>query len=129
MFLVKSIKGDTFHYLSAPEELLPRIKRRQTMLGGHTLPSVVASLFICLGLIPNLSESYALKLEQNDLIIPITIGICLIPVLILNGFIIEAYLEKYKKHYKTLKDFSQKNNFPERMKGDLDEVLEWLLDD
>ena len=103
MFIVELIKGDHFSYMSAPNEALSWTTADGIMKTGHALPSVALAGLFSLWLMPRISTEYAQKLEMNEPIVPITIFISLIPILILNGFIIEWYLEKYHKGYKEAK--------------------------
>jgi len=104
MALVKRIRGDGFHYLSAPNEVLSRYKVDRIMKIGHGLPSIVAACYIGLSVVPYFSETYAEKLERNEFIVPITIVGFLLPLFLLNGFLIEIYLEKSELKYREAKN-------------------------
>lgn len=107
MFLVRLLRQDSFHYLSAPAEVLPRSIVQRTMSIAHVLPSIIFAGFCGLYIFPQVSEEYALHLQNNDVIIGWTIVAILVPTLILNGILIEMYFEHTKPSYKALKKESK----------------------
>ena len=104
MFLVQKIRNEEFDYLSVPDEVLSWVKVDRIMKFGHVFPSVLIAVLFTLKVLPLFSVSYAEQLEQNTTIIPITIVSFLIPILLLNGIIIEVILEKSNSEYKKLKN-------------------------
>jgi hypothetical protein len=103
MFIVSLIRQDSFHYMNTPEEAISWVKVDRIMKLWHALPSIVFSIIIALKLIPLVSIEYAEKLSKNSNIIPLTVIGVFIPILILNGIIVESILEKTNHEYKTLK--------------------------
>lgn len=110
MFLVKQIRNDNYHYLSVPDEVLSWVKIDRIMKLGHALPSVIVAITLAIKLLPLLSETYAAQLEKNGTIIPFTIIGFLIPLLILNGIILESILERTNSSYKIYKDKETNSN-------------------
>jgi hypothetical protein len=96
------------HYLNVPEDLISWIKVDRIYKFGHILPSVVITILIAVKVLPLISIDYANHLENNGTLIPITFFIVLIPVLIINGIIIEKILimnnEKYREFVKRNKE-------------------------
>ena len=109
MIPVEFLKRDPFTYVAAPNEVLKWTTADGIMKIGHALPSVFLSGYIALSLMPKISTDYAARLEMNEPVVPTTWIMALIPILILNGFIIEWYLEKYHKGYKEAKAEAKAN--------------------
>lgn len=103
MYLVKKIRKEDDHYLSVPNEVLSWVKVDRIMKIGHAFPSVILTLLLGIKLLPLISVSYAEQLEKNATIVPITLFCLLIPILILNGILIETILESSKPNYKKFK--------------------------
>ncbi len=98
--LSSRIIGNKNNYLNAPEEILSWLKVDRIYKLGHAFPSVVLTILIVLKLFPLVSTVYAVQLEQNGSIIPITLFICLIPIVIINGIVIEKILINTNKKYR-----------------------------
>jgi hypothetical protein len=103
MFLVKIIRRDSTHYLLTPEGIISRIKINRIMNVGHVIPSILATILIAIKIIPLLSVTYAARLEENDPVVFYTVLKLLVPIMILNGIIIESILEMTNVEYKTYK--------------------------
>jgi hypothetical protein len=91
-YISANILGNKNHYLTAPEEILSEKKSHRIFMGGHLLPSIIITIIIGCKIIPLFSDSYAKELEANGTFIPVTLLILFIPILILNGIIIEKIL-------------------------------------
>jgi hypothetical protein len=102
------IIGNKNNYLNAPDEILSWLKVDRIYKLGHALPSVVLTILIVLKLFPLLSSDYAHQLEKNATIIPITMIICLIPVIIINGIVIEKILISTNEKYKSFVELGNK---------------------
>ncbi|MEL6257158.1 MAG: hypothetical protein AAFR87_34505 [Bacteroidota bacterium] len=109
MIPVEFLKRDPFTYVAAPNEILKWTTADGIMKIGHALPSVFLSGYIALSLMPKISAEYAARLAMNKPVVPTTWLLSLIPFLILNGFIIEWYLEKYHKGYMEAKAEAKAN--------------------
>jgi len=107
MFLVKKVRNDRTHYLVVPDDIISKLKINRIMNIGHVIPSIVITLLIAIKLIPLLSIEYAEQLEENGPVIFYTVIELLIPILILNGIIIESLLELTHSEYK---NYKQRNN-------------------
>ena len=101
--MVRLIRGDECHYLSVSDDILSCIKSDRIMRIGHVTPSVVITLLLAIKVFPLLSVDYAEQLAQNSSSITITVLLTLIPVLLLNGIVIEVVLEWLNEDYKNLK--------------------------
>ena len=97
---VMLIRRDRFHYLTASDDALSWVRADQIMKLGHAIPSVIISLLLGLWGAPHVSDWYAAKLEQNDVIVPIFLLSAVLPLLLTNGFLIEEYLERTNPAYK-----------------------------
>lgn len=106
MTIVKKIKHDNYHYLSVPDEIISWVKSDRIMKIGHILPSIVVTILLAIKLFPLISVKYAEHLEKNGNIILVTVVLVLIPVLVINGIILEFILERTNTEYKNYK----KNN-------------------
>lgn len=103
MYVVKKIRKDQYHYLSVPDEILSWIKSDRIMKIGHVIPSLVITILIAVKLLPLFSNWYAEQLANNGSIIPATVFCFLIPILILNGMVLESYLEMTNPGYREFK--------------------------
>jgi len=103
MFLVKTIRHEHYHYLSAPEGMLPTFHPDKIMKFGHALPSLVFTIVFVIKVLPLVSDVYAKELERNGILISETILLMLVPVLILNGFLIEWILNMTNAEYRCYK--------------------------
>ncbi len=106
MFLVKKLKNQNSHYLSVSDELISWIRIDRIMKFGHILPSLVITILIAVKLLPLVSVQYAEHLAKNDAVILLTAIFLLIPILIINGLIIEVVLEKTNSDYQNFKSRS-----------------------
>jgi len=111
MNLVKKIRNEDYHYLSVPDEVLSWVKVDRIMKLGHALPSVIVAILLAIKLLPLLSNTYAEQLEKNGTVISYTVIGVLIPLLILNGIIIESLLEKMNSEYKNFKSKETNANY------------------
>ena len=109
MIPVELLKRDPFTYVAAPKEVLKWTTADGIMKLRHALPSVCLSGYIALSFMPRFSADYAARLEMNEPVVPTTWILALIPILLLNGFIIEWYLEKYHRGYKEAKVEAKSN--------------------
>jgi hypothetical protein len=103
MYLVAKIRNENHNYLTVPEEIISWVQLDRIMKIGHLLPSIVLTVVISLKILPLLSTWYAEQLEQNAKIIPLTILLILLPMLVLNGIIIESALNSTNKEYHNFK--------------------------
>jgi hypothetical protein len=92
--------GHKKHYLNVPDDILSWIKIDRIYKVYHIMPSAIITMIITLKLFPVLSSAYAAHLEKNSTIIPVTVIIFLIPILLLNGIIIEKILMKRNPAYR-----------------------------
>ena len=106
MTIVRKIRQDNYHYLTVPDEIISWVKSDRIMKIGHFLPSVIVTILLAIKLFPLISVKYAEHLEANGNIILLTVVLVLIPVLVINGIILESILEKTNSEYKDFK----KNN-------------------
>jgi len=106
MTIVRKIRQDKCHYLSVPDEIISWMKSLRIMRIGHVLPSVIVTILLAIKLFPSFSVKYAEQLKENGNIILLTVVLVLIPVLIINGIILESILERTNTQYKNYK----KNN-------------------
>ena len=104
MYLVMKIRKEKYHYLSVPDEIISWIKVDRIMKFGHALPSLLGAVLFVIKLLPIISTTYVEQLEKNGAIIPITVICILIPLLILNGFIIETILHNTDNKYKSFQN-------------------------
>lgn len=93
--------GHKVHYLTVPDEVLSWIKVDRIYKFGHLIPSVVISVLLSVKVFPVLSTDYTKHLENNDNIILLAFILCLIPILIINGIIIEKVLMSTNISYKS----------------------------
>ena len=103
MFLVKGIRNDNSHYLSAPEHILGLVKIDRIMKLWHTLPSVIVTVLLAVKVFPLISSPYAQLLKENSPTISLVVIAFLIPVSIINGVVIESVLEKINPDYRQYK--------------------------
>ena len=104
MFLVSKLRKEKINYLTVPEEIISWVQLDRIIKIGQLLPSIVLTLVISLKVLPLLSEWYAEQLEQNATTIPVTILLIFLPMLVLNGIIIESTLNSSNKDYKNYKN-------------------------
>lgn len=104
MYLVRRIRNDKFHYLAVPEDILSWVKKDRIMKLGHIVPTLIVMVLIVVKILPLLSESYAEELTNNSVLITMTGIAILIPLLIVNGMLIETVLEKSNSQYKDFKN-------------------------
>ena len=104
MTIVKKIRRDKYHYLSVPDEIISWVKSDRIMKIGHIVPSIIVTILLAIKLFPLNSDKYAEQLEKNGNIILLTVVLVIIPVLIINGIIVESILEKTNSEYKNYKN-------------------------
>lgn len=104
MFLVSKIRNEKINYLTAPDEILSWVQLDRIMKIGHLLPSIVLTLIVSLKILPLMSVWYAEQMEQNATTIPVAILLIFLPMLVLNGIIIESALTSSNKEYKNYKN-------------------------
>ena len=103
MTIVRKIRQDRSHYLSVPDEIISWNKSDRIMRIGHVLPSVIVTILLALKFFPLISVKYAEQLEENGNIILLTVLLVLIPVLVINGIILESILERTNTEYRNYK--------------------------
>lgn len=103
MLIVSWIRKERYNYLSVPEDVLSWVKQNNIMKIGHLLPSIVLTLIIVLKVLPLLSTDFVVQLELNAPVVPVSIIVILVPLLVLNGIIVELALESSNKEYKEYK--------------------------
>lgn len=106
MTIVRKIRQDKYHYLSVPDEIISWVNSDRIMKIGHIVPSVIITILLAIKLFPLISVKYAEQLEENGNIILLTVVLVIIPVLVINGIILESILEMTNSEYKNYK----KNN-------------------
>ena len=93
--------GNKNNYLNSPKEILSGKTVDRIYMLGHFLPSAVLTILIAIKLLPLISADYALQLEENSTTIPIIVLSFLIPILIINGVIIEKSLIRSDDKYRS----------------------------
>jgi len=106
MKIVRKIRHDKFHYLSVPDDIISCVKSDRIMKIRHIVPSVIVTILLAIKVFPLISVKYAEQLEENGNIILFTVVLVVIPMLVINGIILESILEKTNTEYKNYK----KNN-------------------
>ena len=109
MTIVRKIRKDNYHYLSVPDEIIPWVKSDRIMKIGHIVPSVIVTILLAIKLFPLISVKYAEQFEQNGNIILYTVVLIIIPVLVINGIILESILENTNSEYKDFKRITNAN--------------------
>ncbi|MBL0342259.1 MAG: hypothetical protein IPP71_15930 [Bacteroidetes bacterium] len=99
-FVSARIIGNRNHYLNAPDEILNWRVSHYIYVFGHLLPTIVVTVILSLKLLPLISREYSEELENNGVIIPITVIAFLIPIVLLNGIIIEKCLMMRSPKYR-----------------------------
>jgi uncharacterized membrane protein len=103
MTIVRKIRKDRYHYLSVPDEIISWVNSDRIMKFGHIVPSIIVTILLAIKLFPLISVKYAEHLEENGNIILLTVVLVLIPVLVINGIILESILENTNSEYKNYK--------------------------
>lgn len=103
MHLVQILRGDSFNYLTAPNEVLESGVSKRTVILAHILPSFIFSGGCSFILFSHFFPNYDVELGFNKSVIPMTFAWFLIFFFLVNGFIIELYMENTKPDYKALK--------------------------
>jgi hypothetical protein len=96
--------GKKSNYLEVPNEILPEIRAYYISILGHFAPSAILTVIFVVHVLPTLSASYAAILENNNAVISlVAIGV-FIPIVILNGLLIERILIKTSPLYSSYVD-------------------------
>lgn len=89
-----------------PDDIISCVKSDRIMKIRHIVPSVIVTILLAIKVFPLISVKHAEQLEENGNIILFTVVLVLIPMLVINGIILESILEKTNTEYKNYK----KNN-------------------
>ena len=97
--LAASLLGTKGNYLNAPDHILKATKIHNISILGHFFPSVIFTIITVVYSLPYVSDTYAKHLVNNDASITVTAILIFIPVLIINGVIIERILMNTNSNY------------------------------
>jgi hypothetical protein len=103
MMVYDLIANTKINYLTAPEFIISDIRKFKLNRWFHLLPSSILCIVFTLKILPLISSEIEHKLEMNSPWISLYILGNLFMISIMNGWIIEKYLEKTDRQYRALK--------------------------
>lgn len=104
MFLEMKLTKEKTNYIIVPEHIISYIRKRNTVLIRHLLPSLAATVWMVVSLFPSFSKEYEFLLKQNASIISIVFILTYLPVALIIGFFVEKYLIYRHDNYREYKE-------------------------
>ncbi|MFN8309908.1 MAG: hypothetical protein U0T73_08090 [Chitinophagales bacterium] len=112
MKIEMALSNNKTNYLMATPEVFTKMQTDRILMTWHVFPSLVVSLLFSIKVLPEIWNTFAVELESNNTLFLVpAILLAFVPLSLINGFLIESYLTRFKPAYREFKE-SQKDANP-----------------